>query len=292
MTLFDVYECAINPKLLEEKIQAGALRFGREYVSVEIDTFGDHSELDQHGFVLDKKEKRMRAPDSKVLRAYMHSQAIAYACESESGQGVEDRIRDVRKEQQFEAVKRWFYQDWARIEPKLRTSIVEGISVFLSLFDDNPDVKRVFCPPKSAYDPQFNKDARAETHAVVPMPPFADTIEQGKVVALNLPVSLNPGLARTIGTLVKLDFERAVLNRIPHIEKHRERHWREVLFLCDEYQAFATAGEFDPTGDEKFFALSRQAKCISIVATQSISSCPGKAGARCSKHSERRSFFP
>ena len=25
-----------------------------------------------------------------------------------------------------------------RIEPKLRTSIVEGISVFLSLFDDNP----------------------------------------------------------------------------------------------------------------------------------------------------------
>src|SRR5207253_9243272 len=30
--------------------------------------------------------------------------------------------------------------------------------------------------------------------------------------------------------------------------------------------------EHDPTGDEKFFALSRQAKCIPIVATQSISS--------------------
>ena len=45
-----------------------------------------------------------------------------------------------------------------------------------------------------------------------------------------------------------------------------------MLFLCDEYQAFATVGENDPTGDEKFFALSRQAKCIPIVATQSISS--------------------
>ena len=44
------------------------------------------------------------------------------------------------------------------------------------------------------------------------------------------------------------------------------------LFLCDEYHAFATVGESDPTGDEKFFALSRQAKCIPIVATQSISS--------------------
>jgi hypothetical protein len=31
-------------------------------------------------------------------------------------------------------------------------------------------------------------------------------------------------------------------------------------------------GENDPSGDEKFFALSRQAKCIPIVATQSISS--------------------
>lgn len=31
-------------------------------------------------------------------------------------------------------------------------------------------------------------------------------------------------------------------------------------------------GESDPTGDEKFFALSRQAKCIPIVATQSLSS--------------------
>ena len=47
---------------------------------------------------------------------------------------------------------------------------------------------------------------------------------------------------------------------------------REVFFLCDEYQAFATVGENDPSGDEKFFALARQAKCISIVATQSISS--------------------
>ena len=50
-------------------------------------------------------------------------------------------------------MKRWFYHDWLRIETRLRTSIVEGISVFLSLFDDNPAVKRIFCPPKETYDP-------------------------------------------------------------------------------------------------------------------------------------------
>src|SRR5439155_23861629 len=70
------------------------------------------------------------------------------------------------------------------------------------------------------------------------------------------------------------------LNRIPRMERDqpprpdpgRSRMWRQVLFLCDEYHAFATVGENDPSGDEKFFALSRQAKCIPIVATQSISS--------------------
>src|SRR6202041_979387 len=61
-------------------------------------------------------------------------------------------------------------------------------------------------------------------------------------------------------------------NRVPLIEAHPERYFRQVLFLCDEYQHFATVGESDPIGDEKFFSLSRQPKCIPIVATQSISS--------------------
>jgi len=29
------------------------------------------------------------------------------------------------------------------------------------------------------------------------------------------------------------------------MEAHPERHFREVLFLCDEYQHFATVGESD-----------------------------------------------
>ena len=268
VTLFDVYECAINPKLLEQKIEQGDRRFSGEYLSIEVEVFQEHPALDEYGFVLDKKAKRLKAPHSRALRSYLESSGIPYVFQTENGQVVNGVACDERKYQQFEAVKRWFYQDWARIEPKLRTSIIEGISVFLSLFDDNPDVKRVFCPPKAAYDPEANKDGRYGA----PLPPWSDLLEQGKVVTLNFPVSLNPGLARTIGTLLKLDFERAVLSRIPEIERRRDRYFREVLFLCDEYQSFATVGEHDPTGDEKFFALSRQAKCISVVATQSISS--------------------
>jgi type IV secretory system conjugative DNA transfer VirD4/TraG family protein len=83
---------------------------------------------------------------------------------------------------------------------------------------------------------------------------------------------MNAGLAKALGVMMKLDFERAVLNRIPQIEAHPQHYFRQVLFLCDEYHHFATVGESEPTGDEKFFSLSRQPKCIPIIATQSISS--------------------
>ena len=83
---------------------------------------------------------------------------------------------------------------------------------------------------------------------------------------------MNPGLARIRGVVLKLDFQRAILQRIPQITAHPTRPWRDILFVCDEYHAFATVGETEPTGDERTFALSRQARLMPIVATQSISS--------------------
>ena len=120
---------------------------------------------------------------------------------------------------------------------------------------------------------------------------MGDLIETGTVRA-QFPDGVESGLARLIGTLLKQDFQRAVLARIPLVTSHAARHWREVLFLCDEYHAFATAGEEDPTGDEKFFSLSRQGKCIAIVATQSLvpssPPCRARRGAPYSKPSARR----
>ncbi len=261
--------CAINPQLLQRKIEEGEARFEGEYILIDVDVFEADPKLDTYGFQHDQQLKQMKAPFTEDLARYLRASNVPYESQSESGVATMfEPIRDERKKQQFDAVKRWFFEDWQRIEPKLRTSIVEGISVFLSLFDDNPDVKRVFCPPKETYDAVANRNERYGR----PLAPFSELIEQGKVVALNFPVAMNPGLAKTIGTLMKQDFQRAMLNRIPKIEQQPEKHFREVLFLCDEYQGFATVGESDPSGDEKFFALSRQAKCISVVATQSVSS--------------------
>ena len=265
VTLFDVYECAINPELLEKRIhEAEQLVRGRHYFVVSDSLFRSHPELERFHFVADEPARSHKALESAALEEILKSEGVDYESQVETSPGLVDPL----KAEILEGVKRWFYHDWRRIENKLRTSIVEGISVFLSLFDDNPMVKRTFCPPKECYDSKLNADERYGR----PLPPFAELVEQGKVCALNFPVALNPGLAKAIGVMMKLDFQRALLTRIPKIETQPDQHFRQVFFICDEYQHFATAGENEPNGDEKFFALSRQSKCIPIVATQSISS--------------------
>ena len=266
VTFFDVYECAISPPLLEERIhEAEEIILGHHYVAVTPKVYGERTaDLVGLGFVHYANEDRYLAPATPELREVLRKRGI----QSESRSVLDPAQADPEKLAQLEAVKRWFNDDWRRIEPKLRTSIVEGVSVFLSLFDDNPKVKRVFCPKKECYDAAKNINNQFGK----PLPSFSWLIEQGTVCALNFPIGMNAGLAKALGVMMKLDFERAVLNRVPKIEAHPERYFRQVLFLCDEYQHFATVGESDPTGDEKFFSLSRQPKCIPIIATQSISS--------------------
>jgi hypothetical protein len=266
VTLFDVYECAISPDILEKKIQDAERRLEERYfllVSAP-DCRAHVSDLKLFDFALDGSLEMFRAKDTPGARRFLESKSIDFDCLSETGF---DKV-DTDRQEQLQAVKRWFYNDWRRIEPKLRTSVVEGISVFLSLFDDNPIVKRTFCPPPECYDFKAN----AEYRFGKPLPSFSWLIETGKVCCLNFPIGMNPGLAKALGVMLKLDFERAVLTRIPAIEANTDKYFRQVLFLCDEYQHFATVGENEPIGDEKFFSLSRQPKCIPIVATQSISS--------------------
>jgi hypothetical protein len=265
VTLFQVYVHVISPDKLRAKIAEGEGRFGARNRRLVVDK-REHllSDTLQPWTWQDMADGRETWTHwSADLEEIASGAGIAYRIDAQTP--TED---EAYRAARFEAVKRWFDDDWTRIEPKLRTSIVEGISVFLSLFDDNPQVKHTFCPPKDTYDASRNPDGR---HGI-PLPPMAELIEQGKVIALNFPIAMNPGLARALGTMLKQDFQRAVLSRVPKMAAEPSQPWRPIVFLCDEYQAFATTGENEPSGDEKFFSLARQAKCIPIVATQSISS--------------------
>jgi len=138
VTLFDVYECAINPDLLESRIKKAerrlieadsALLWEEEYLKFPKD-------LEPFHFRLDTESNRYRAPFTPGLAAVLKAKSVQWEAENASRKNPVP----AQKKAQLEAVRRWFFHDWRRIEPKLRTSIFEGISVFLSLFDDNPDV--------------------------------------------------------------------------------------------------------------------------------------------------------
>ena len=73
---------------------------------------------------------------------------------------------DPARRERLDPVRRWWGQDWLTIDPKLRSSIIEGLSVFLSVFDLS-DVAATFCTPKPPAEPPAVPDApAAETAAV------------------------------------------------------------------------------------------------------------------------------
>ena len=172
----------------------------------------------------------------------------------------------------------WYKSEWLGLDDKLRSSIVQGMSVFLGIFIV-PDIARIFCPGRPA--------DLSEADAARVMPRLDEVIEAGRVLALNMPAGANPALARAAGVMLKQAWLSTLLLRPARMkadklaaakENRPPQFWRPAVFVCDEYQAFVTCGEDDPSGDEKAFALTRQSRCIPIVATQSIVSLKSVLG--------------
>jgi hypothetical protein len=202
----------------------------------------------------------MAHPYDSDLETCLASRNIPYRVQRAQGTGWTAR------KHQLDAVERWYRYGWTRLDTRLRSSITEGILVFLALFDENPAVHRSFCPPRSAYI------GERRPGDPIPLPPLEDVLESGRVLALNFPVATNPGLARALCIMLKLDHHRVILHRISRIAANPDRIWRDLMFVCDEYPNYATVGESDPTGDERTLSLSRQARLIPIVAGPSYSS--------------------
>jgi hypothetical protein len=267
-TLAEVYQHIIDDDTIRKNIQSLKAKFdgppdvlaiGREEYrgALRQTAWTLWSPLDQH---------HVAHPYEAELEAFLAAHGIPFELRT----GTEAIGRDRRH--RFEAIYRWYFNTWTRLDTKVKASIVEGVVVFLSLFDENPAVNRAFCPPRETY---ITGPKPGEPR---PLPPLEDLLETGHVLGLNFPVAMNPALARGLGVMLKLDFQRAVLQRIPRIAAEPTAVWRDILFIADEYHAFATVGETDPTGDERAFALSRQARLIPIVATQSISSLRSALG--------------
>jgi hypothetical protein len=265
LTMVDLFRTVISAGKLEDMLTEVGSRFSAtNYIGISKDEYREYEAL------LSLLGFKWNEDASLYLIAWREELENLLTQETSAAFDVFTKKLHHRPDQRdrFDSIQYWYWEHWKFFRSEVKTSIIQGIVVFLSLFETDPDVRRVFCPPKELYE---GKSCASDPNGIV-LRSFEELIESGAVVGLNFPVALNPALAKTIGTMMKIDYQRAVQLRIPTMDAHPERHFRPTVFICDEYQNFATVGGDNPTGDERWLSISRQPKCIPIVATQSISS--------------------
>ena len=135
-------------------------------------------------------------------------------------------------------------KDFYSLDDRTFNILKSEITRITNCFVSDYDVLKTFCPTK--VEENFFG--------------FEDTIANGKIVVLNLNIGKYKNLSKIIAAYLKLDFQTDVISQLSSNVK------RPMVFISDEYQEYVTSSDAD------FFAQSREAKCINIVATQSYTS--------------------
>ena len=134
-TLQQVYRCAIDPELFAAKIEeteklSDDLNKGTVFVKEDV-LEGQLINLAEWAEWVWKDApggKEQQSAYTRPMKAKLDELKIAYRIVWEPGPGDEVRER-------VEAVKRWFVHDWQTLDNKVKSSIVEGVSVFLAMFE-------------------------------------------------------------------------------------------------------------------------------------------------------------
>lgn len=152
----------------------------------------------------------------------------------------------------------YFENEYSQLEDRVRTGIVATSTAFINQFQEFA-ATRVFCPKR-------------ENLTIASM---EDLIRERKILLFDVN---QPGLARSMGTFVKLHYEQAVLNLLPELKE--KNAVCTTALIIDEYQDVVTCGGGGTIGDESFLAKARESKPAVIVATQSLSSLMNSVGSQ------------
>ncbi len=138
----------------------------------------------------------------------------------------------------------FFEKEFNSLDSRTLAILKSEISRITNVFISDYNICKVFCPDK--------KDLNFKG--------FSSMLQKGKIVVLNMNIAEYKNLSKIIAAYLKLDFQSEVMYNLSHSIVHPS------AFICDEYAEYATKTDSD------FFSLSREAKCINIVSTQSYSS--------------------
>ncbi len=152
----------------------------------------------------------------------------------------------------------YFENEYSQLEDRVRTGIVATSTAFVNQFQEFA-ANRVFCPKEGN----------------VTIGSMEEFVRDGKILLFDVQ---QPGLARSMGTFIKLHFEQAVLNMVAEL-REKDMPFTTALII-DEYQDVVTCGGGGTIGDDTFMAKARETKPAVIVATQSLSSLMNTIGSQ------------
>ena len=141
----------------------------------------------------------------------------------------------------------FFENEFNSLDSRTLSIIKSEITRITNVFISDYEVLQTFSPTKNEIT--FNG--------------FKDVLDKGKIVVLKMNIAEYRNLSKIIAAYLKLDFQTEILSLL---KNSSQKKVRSSVFICDEYHEYVTAT------DSSFFAQSREAKCINIVATQSYSS--------------------
>ena len=147
-TFAEVYRYILDDTQIDRDIRKlkAALAEPPDVIVVRMEDYRLHATRSVRGAIGSRKTPTTwRTRTTPSSRRTSLAQGVPYEVRRAQGTGWTARRH------QLEALERWYVHGWSRLDTRLRSSITEGIVVFLSLFDDNPAVHRAFCPPRSAY---------------------------------------------------------------------------------------------------------------------------------------------
>lgn len=140
----------------------------------------------------------------------------------------------------------FFQKEFENLDSRTKGILISEITRITNFFVSDFDVMSTFCPPIEKLS----------------FTGFSEVIQKGKLVVLNMNLSEYTSLSKIIAAYLKLDFQSEIISNLSNLSTSI----RSTAFICDEYDKYATKS------DGEFFSLSREAKCINIVSTQSYSS--------------------
>lgn len=138
----------------------------------------------------------------------------------------------------------FFQSEYEKLDQRTLGILKSEITRITNTFISDYDVSKTFCPSKD----ELNFKG------------FYNVVNNGKIVVLNMNISEYRNLSKIIAAYLKLDFQTEVMMSLAKGKQ------KTTAFICDEYAEYVTKTDSD------FFSLSREAKCINIVSTQSYSS--------------------